>query len=57
MGQRFLVWTTGRSKTPDPAVVEETKFRSTEPTSDTGDSTEMDGRRNTKENAGGDGRG
>ena len=32
-----------RSKTPDPAVVEETKrFRSTTPTSDTGNSTKME---------------
>ena len=32
-----------RSKTPDPAVVEETKrLRSTAPTSDTGDSTKME---------------
>ena len=32
-----------RSKTPDPAVVEETKrFWSTKPTSDTGDSTKME---------------
>ena len=32
-----------RSKTPDPAVVEETKrLRSTAPTSDTGDSAKME---------------